>query len=102
MQRFLFIRSSTIRKFNDELVLYDWLHLHHEDFYRSVWEVLCKLPQCRDWHIQQQKDAEVLLKKHGFSKVSLCKIGRDKKIKEYVVGGGFMFAMCSATDTYAI
>ncbi|MCO5248515.1 MAG: hypothetical protein M9887_06175 [Chitinophagales bacterium] len=86
---------------NDELVLYDWLHLHHEDFtgqfgkfygsYRNV-----------DWYIQQKKDAEELAKKLGFSKVSQEKLAVSKKINEYVVGGGFMFAMCSATDSYDI
>lgn len=86
---------------NDELVLYDWLHLHHEDFTGQYGKFYASYRNA-EWYIQQQKDAEALAKKHGFSKVSQSKLAVTKKIKEYVVGGGFMFAMCSATDTYDI
>lgn len=86
---------------NDELVLYDWLHLHHEDFTGQYGKFYASYHNA-EWYIQQQKDAEALAKKHGFSKVSQEKLAVAKKIKEYVVGGGFMFAMCSATDTYDI
>lgn len=86
---------------NDELVLYDWLHLHHEDFTGQYGKFYASYRNA-EWYIQQQKDAEALAKKHGFNKVSQSKLAVTKKIKEYVTGGGFMFAMCSATDTYDI
>ena len=86
---------------NDELVEYDWLHLHHEDFtgqfgrfYRSYHNT--------EWYKENVKRMEALATENGFSKVSQLKLAVVKKIQEYVVGGGFMFAMCSATDTYDI
>ncbi|MCB0706291.1 MAG: asparagine synthetase B [Saprospiraceae bacterium] len=85
----------------DRLVEFDWLHLHHEDFtgqygrfYRSFHNF--------DWYKENQSRMEALAAKHGFEKVSQLKLAVVKKIQEYVVGGGFMFAMCSATDTYDI
>ncbi len=86
---------------NDMLPKYDWLHLHHEDFtgqygrfYRSY--------QNQPWYRENQKRMEALAQSLGFDKVSQLKLAVVKQIKEYVGGGGFMFAMCSATDTYDI
>jgi hypothetical protein len=86
---------------NGVLPKYDWLHLHHEDFtgqYGKFYVQYSPMP----WYIEQQKEAEDLARKHGFHKVSQLKLTVAKKIKEFVSGGGFMFAMCSATDTYDI
>ncbi len=86
---------------NDKLLLYEWLHLHHEDFtgqYGRFYGAFRIAP----WYIQQKKDAEALAKKLGYSKVSEEKGDVAKKIRDYVVGGGFMFAMCSATDSFDI
>jgi hypothetical protein len=90
-----------IEVINDGLLIYDWLHLHHEDFtgqygkfYRSY--------KNSSWYINQQKEAEKLAKELGFDKVSKQKLAVAQKIKDYVLGGGFMFAMCSATDTFDI
>jgi len=86
---------------NGALPKYDWLHLHHEDFtgqYGKFYVQYSPMP----WYIEQQKEAEDLARKHGFHKVSQLKLTVAKKIKEFVTGGGFMFAMCSATDTYDI
>lgn len=86
---------------NDELALYDWLHLHHEDFtgqfgrfYRSF--------HTAAWYRRQVAYQEQLAAENGYEKVSQLKLGVAKKVKEYVGGGGFMFAMCSATDSYDI
>lgn len=86
---------------DDKLAEYDWLHLHHEDFtgqygrfYRSF--------HTQPWYKENVKKMESLAKENGFKKVSQLKLAVVKKIKEYVTGGGFMFAMCSATDTYDI
>ncbi len=92
--------------FDDEVLTgllpkYDWLHLHHEDFtgqYGKFYGSYRNMP----WYIEQQKEAEDMAKKHGFSKVSQLKLAVALKIKEFVSGGGFMFAMCSATDSYDI
>ncbi len=85
----------------DKLPKYDWLHLHHEDFtgqygkfYRSYHN--------QAWYRENQKKMESLAADLGFGKVSQLKLAVIKRIKEYVGGGGFMFAMCSATDTYDI
>lgn len=86
---------------NDKLVLYDWLHLHHEDFtgqYGRFYRSYHNTP----WYRENVRQMEELATNLGFEKVSQLKLGVVKKIKEYVVGGGFMFAMCSATDTYDI
>ena len=86
---------------SDQLILYDWLHLHHEDFtgqYGKFYGAYRFTP----WYIEQKKEAESLALKLGFSKVSLEKSAVAKKIQAFVIGGGFMFAMCSATDSFDI
>ncbi len=86
---------------NDQLLLYDWLHLHHEDFtgqYGKFYAAYKNTP----WYIEQKKDAEALAAKLGYSKVSEEKGAVAKKIRDFVIGGGFMFAMCSATDSFDI
>ncbi|EMY80874.1 hypothetical protein pgond44_09946 [Psychroflexus gondwanensis ACAM 44] len=86
---------------NDELLLYDWLHLHHEDFtgqYGKFYRAYRSAP----WYIQEKKDAEALAESLGYTKVSEAKLAVAKKINAYVIGGGFMFAMCSATDSFDI
>jgi hypothetical protein len=86
---------------NGELPKYDWLHLHHEDFtgqYGKFFGSYGNMP----WYIEAQKEAEDLARKHGFRKVSQLKLAVAKRIKEFVAGGGFLFAMCSATDSYDI
>lgn len=86
---------------SDGLLLYDWLHLHHEDFtgqYGKFFGAYRNAP----WYIEQKKEAEDLAKKLGFNKVSEEKLAVAKKIRDFVIGGGFMFAMCSATDSFDI
>ncbi|MCC7504811.1 MAG: asparagine synthetase B [Saprospiraceae bacterium] len=80
---------------------YDWLHLHHEDFtgmYGKFYASYHNQPWYRD-HVRMM---EGLARQNGFDKTSELKLAVAKKIREYVMGGGFMFAMCSATDTYDI
>ena len=85
----------------DELLLYDWLHLHHEDFTGQFGKFYARYRQAA-WYIQEKKDAEALATKLGYSKVSEEKRDVSLKIRDYVVGGGFMFAMCSATESFDI
>lgn len=80
---------------------YDWLHLHHEDFtgqYGKFYGTFSNAP----WYVEQQREAEEMARKHGFHKVSQLKLTIAKRIQEFVAGGGFMFAMCSATDSFDI
>ena len=84
-----------------DLHLYDWLHLHHEDFtgqygkfYRSY--------KNADWYKREQTNAEATAKELGFNKVSELKLNVALKIREYTAGGGFLFSMCSGTDSYDI
>ncbi len=86
---------------NDELAQYDWLHLHHEDFTGQYGKFYANYHN-QPWYRENQKKMEALAAKLGFNKVSQLKLAVVKKIREYVGGGGFMFAMCSATDTYDI
>lgn len=80
---------------------YDWLHLHHEDFtgqlgkfYRSYRHL--------DWYREEERANLQTAKLYGYSKISELKKAVVRKIRDYVESGGFMFAMCSATDTYDI
>lgn len=86
---------------SDQLLMYDWLHLHHEDFtgqYGKFYAAYKNTP----WYIDQKRDSEALAAKLGYAKVSQEKGAVAKKIRDFVVGGGFMFAMCSATDSFDI
>jgi hypothetical protein len=85
----------------EQLLLYDWLHLHHEDFtgqYGKFYATYRNAP----WYINQKVEAEALAAKLGFAKVSESKLAVAKKVRDFVIGGGFMFAMCSATDSFDI
>ncbi|MEE4257993.1 MAG: asparagine synthetase B [Bacteroidales bacterium] len=86
---------------NGMLPLYDWLHLHHEDFtgqYGKFWSRYKDF----EWYRENQRAAEATARELGFDKVSQCKLAVAKKIREYVAGGGYLFAMCSATDSYDV
>lgn len=85
----------------DKLLLYEWLHLHHEDFtgqYGRFYGSYRSAP----WYIEGKRNAEKLARELGYSKVSKEKLDVSLKIRDYVIGGGFMFAMCSATDSFDI
>jgi hypothetical protein len=84
-----------------KLPLYDWLHLHHEDF-TGQYGRFYAMYRNADWYIEDVQMQEEMAQKLGFPKVSLLKLAVAKKIRDFVAGGGFMFAMCSATDSYDI
>jgi hypothetical protein len=86
---------------NDNLLLYDWLHLHHEDFTGQYGKFFGQYRNA-PWYIEQKKEAEALATRLGYSKVSDEKLAVATKIQNFVIGGGFMFAMCSATDSFDI
>ena len=86
---------------SDQLILYDWLHLHHEDF-TGQYGKFYRAYRAAPWYIEEKLKAETLAQELGYSKVSEEKRAVALKIRDYVVGGGFMFAMCSATDSFDI
>lgn len=86
---------------NGLLPTYDWLHLHHEDFtgqYGKFWSRYRSFP----WYQEGVKTSEATAEELGFNKVSDLKLAVVLKIREFVVGGGYLFAMCSATDSYDV
>ena len=83
------------------LPMYDWLHLHHEDFtgqYGKFWYAYRNAA----WYQQDVANTERSAASLGFSKVSDLKTAVAHKIREFTVGGGYLFAMCSAPDSYDI
>ena len=83
------------------LPLYDWIHLHHEDFtgqYGKFWAAY----RNADWYVEDVKLSEASAQKLGFKKVSQLKLAVVKKIRDFVSGGGYMFSMCSAPDSYDV
>ncbi len=86
---------------NGVLPTYDWLHLHHEDFtgqYGKFWANY----RGTAWYQEDVKSNEEVARKFGFAKVSQLKLAVAKKIRDFVAGGGYLFAMCSASDSYDI
>ena len=84
-----------------KLPMYDWLHLHHEDFtgqYGRFYAGYHNAP----WYQEDVRAQETMAAKLGYSKVSMMKLAVAQKIRDFTAGGGFLFAMCSATDSYDI
>ncbi len=84
-----------------KLPLYDWLHLHHEDFtgqYGRFWNAY----RNASWYQEDQRLQEQAAKRLGYTKVSQMKLAVAQKIRDFTAGGGYLFAMCSATDSYDI
>lgn len=85
----------------EKLIKYDWLHLHHEDFTGQYGKFYTQFANAA-WYQAEVRENEAMAAKHGFKKVSELKLAVAKKIRDFTLGGGFLFAMCSATDTYDI
>ncbi|MFA5781590.1 MAG: asparagine synthetase B, partial [Bacteroidales bacterium] len=84
-----------------KLPLYDWLHMHHEDFtgqYGKFWAVY----QYAAWYKEDMAVNEEMARKLGFNKVSELKLAVAKKIRDFVAGGGYLFSMCSAPDSFDV
>jgi len=84
-----------------ELSKYDWIHLHHEDFTGQYGKFYASYSNAQ-WYIDNQLNYEADAKKNGFNKVSDMMKTVAMDIKDYVGQGGFLFAMCSATDSFDI
>jgi len=84
-----------------ELKKYDWLHLHHEDF-TGQYGKFYKSYRNTSWYKKLVNDFKLIASNHGFNSVHELKKTVASKIKEYISNGGFIFAMCSATDSFDI
>ncbi|MBN2172484.1 MAG: asparagine synthetase B [Bacteroidales bacterium] len=83
------------------LPLYDWLHLHHEDFTGQFGKFWARYRNA-DWYREDVRINEEIAHKLGFNKVSECKLAVAKKIRDFTAGGGYLFSMCSAPDSYDV
>lgn len=81
-----------------DLSKYDWLHLHHEDFTGQYGKFYANFRNA-PWYIEEVIKNEALAKKYGYGKTSESKRAVALAIREFVAKGGFLFGMCSATDT---
>lgn len=79
-----------------DLPKYDWLHLHHEDFTGQFGRNLHRMT------VDDIKAQESIAQKFGHQKVSQMKLAVAKRIKEFLAGGGYLFAMCSGAETFDI
>jgi hypothetical protein len=86
---------------DDSLVKYDWLHLHHEDFTGQYGRFYASYRN-QQWYMDQVNEAEEIARRYGYKKVSKLKLAVATKIYDFCDNGGFLFAMCSATDSYDI
>jgi hypothetical protein len=84
-----------------KLPLYDWLHLHHEDFTGQYGRFYAMYHNAA-WYQEDVRTQEATAHKLGFKKVSQLKLAIAQKIRDFTAGGGYLFAMCSATDSYDI
>jgi hypothetical protein len=83
------------------LPMYDWLHLHHEDFtgqYGKFWRSF----RTAAWYQEDVRINEENARMLGFDKVSQLKLAVAKSIRDFVSGGGYLFSMCSAPDSYDV
>ena len=87
--------------FNEKLARYDWLHLHHEDF-TGQYGKFYKNYRSASWYLEQKKQYEAISRDLGFDSVHKQKKALAQIIKNYIGNGGFLFAMCSATDSFDI
>ena len=86
---------------NGQLPLYDWLHLHHEDF-TGQYGKFYSMYKNAAWYREQVRGSEEMAAKLGFEKVSELKLAVAQSIRNFTAGGGFLFTMCSGTDSYDI
>jgi len=86
---------------NEVLPLYDWLHIHHEDFTGQYGKFYAG-SRNQSWYHDYVRSNEKMATELGFKKVSQLKLTVAKKIRDYTAGGGFLFAMCAATDAFDI
>ena len=85
---------------NGRLIEFDWIHLHHEDFTGQMGKMFTQKDQL--WYQNQLIEDKTVAKNNGFKKVANLKNKITLMLKSFIIGGGYMFAMCTATDTFDI
>jgi hypothetical protein len=83
---------------NQQLKTYDWLHLHHEDFtgqYSKFFLNYAGAP----WLVEMVERNRAMARSQGFTSVPAEKQAIAVAIANFVERGGFLFAMCTATET---
>ena len=85
---------------NGRLLEFDWIHLHHEDFTGQMGKMFTQKYQL--WYQNQLIEDKNVAKNNGYKKVSNLKNKVTIMLKSFIIGGGYMFAMCTATDTFDI
>jgi len=80
---------------------YDWLHLHHEDFTGQYGKFYASYRHMK-WYKDEVNRNTSTAKKLNYDKVSKMKLAVCIDIRNFVKEGGFLFAMCSATDSFDI
>ncbi|MEB0249831.1 asparagine synthetase B, partial [Mucilaginibacter sp. 5B2] len=84
-----------------DLPKYDWLHMHHEDF-TGQFSKFYGAYRYAQWYMDDVKGQQAMAAKLGFKKVSQMKLAVVEHVRDFCAGGGFLFAMCSGTDTFDI
>lgn len=80
---------------------YDWLHLHHEDFTGQFGKFWASYRH-QEWYKEDVRQQQETAARYGYEKVSQLKLAVALQIRDFVLGGGFLFAMCSAPDSYDV
>lgn len=84
-----------------DLSKFDWLHLHHEDFTGQLNKLYLGFRDA-PWFVEQYDWNMAAAKRLGFANIPALKKAVAEKIRQYVENGGFLFAMCGATETLAL
>jgi hypothetical protein len=77
---------------------YDWLHLHHEDFTGQLSKFYLAY-RAAPWFIQQLSEGREMARRNGFETIPELKKAVADRMRGFVENGGFLFAMCGATET---
>lgn len=81
-----------------DLVQFDWLHLHHEDFTGQLNKFHLGYRDA-PWYVDLVQKNTQAARRLGFPHVPALKKGVAERIRAFVDQGGFLFAMCGATET---
>jgi len=86
---------------NGALDEYDWLHLHHEDFTGQYGKFYAHYRN-QKWYQEDVKMREEEAASLGYRKPSQMLLDVALRIRDYMSQGGFLFSMCSGTDSFDI
>lgn len=81
-----------------DLAKYDWLHLHHEDFTGQLNKFHIAYAGA-PWFTELRERNLATARRYGFHDIPALKKDVAERIRQFVANGGFLFAMCGATET---